>query len=131
MPKYKWVGVEHKRYKLARLLVEKKLGRKLLVVEAVHHRDGNDMNNDLDNLEVMGRGEHSKLHNLKHVPPQDGLAWCGLCKQFLPFSAFYKNESQPKEFRTRCKLCENAYSREYYAGRVIRAQEKTLRQRLE
>lgn len=33
----------------------------------VHHIDFNHDNNSLDNLEVLTRGDHSRLHGIKHV----------------------------------------------------------------
>lgn len=45
-----------------RLLMEQKIGRKLEFNEVVHHKDGNKFNNDIDNLEIMLRSEHSRLH---------------------------------------------------------------------
>lgn len=45
-----------------RFIVEQKIGRKLTRDEVVHHIDGNRANNDISNLMVMSRGEHSKLH---------------------------------------------------------------------
>lgn len=46
-----------------RTVAEKKLGRKLLDEEVVHHIDGDPRNNDPANLEVLTRGEHSRLHS--------------------------------------------------------------------
>jgi len=43
-------------------LMEKKLGRRLKKGEVVHHIDGDKLNNNLDNLVVMSRSEHMKLH---------------------------------------------------------------------
>jgi len=45
-----------------RLVVEQAIGRFLQTEEEVHHKDGNKSNNVLDNLEVMTKGEHMKLH---------------------------------------------------------------------
>jgi hypothetical protein len=42
--------------------MEEHLGRPLSYNEVVHHIDGNKLNNDLSNLEVMDRGEHIRLH---------------------------------------------------------------------
>lgn len=48
-------------------LMEQQLGRKLGKDECVHHIDGNRLNNDMSNLVVLSRGEHSRLHRLKEM----------------------------------------------------------------
>lgn len=48
--------------KIHRAIMEEKLGRRLSPDEIVHHKDGNRLNNDISNLEVMSRGDHSRLH---------------------------------------------------------------------
>ena len=48
--------------KVHRQVMEEYLGRRLKPSEVVHHKDGNKLNNDISNLEVMSRGDHSKLH---------------------------------------------------------------------
>ncbi len=55
-------GPEYGRKPLYRILMEKKLGRELTSDEEVHHIDGNHLNNDLANLEVLSKSEHSKKH---------------------------------------------------------------------
>ena len=45
-----------------RLIMETHLGRKLLRKEVVHHKDGNKLNNDIQNLELMSLSEHARLH---------------------------------------------------------------------
>ncbi len=45
-----------------RLIAEKKLGRRLLRNEIVHHKDGNAGNNEFSNLEIMTQKEHARLH---------------------------------------------------------------------
>lgn len=55
---YYFVGHERKH----RILMENKLGWELPSDQVVHHIDGNILNNSLDNLCVMSRSEHSKLH---------------------------------------------------------------------
>lgn len=52
-----------------RLIMERHLGRKLLNSEIVHHKDGDKSNNDLENLEVMSRSEHSRSHRLGNSMP--------------------------------------------------------------
>lgn len=48
-----------------RLVVERHLGRFLKSNEMVHHIDGNPLNNDIDNLAVLSRAEHIRLHRQK------------------------------------------------------------------
>ena len=45
-----------------RLRMEEVLGRKLSRTEQVHHIDGNPLNDELDNLEVVSLAEHNKIH---------------------------------------------------------------------
>ena len=46
-----------------RLLIEQKLGRQLKSDEDIHHIDGNPLNNDIANLEIIEHGKHQQLHN--------------------------------------------------------------------
>ena len=48
--------------RLHTLIVEKCINRKLNKNEVVHHIDGNKLNNDPNNLFVMPRSVHQKLH---------------------------------------------------------------------
>lgn len=45
-----------------RLVIEEKIGRLLLRSEVVHHKDGDTLNNSLNNLELMTANEHRRLH---------------------------------------------------------------------
>ena len=46
-----------------RLVAEQKYGRKLTSSDIVHHIDGNKTNNNPENIVVLTRSEHAKLHN--------------------------------------------------------------------
>lgn len=51
------------------LIMEKHIGRKLNIDEVVHHKDRNRSNNEIGNLQLLTRSEHSKLHyELGHYP---------------------------------------------------------------
>jgi hypothetical protein len=45
-----------------RLVMESILGRKLTDDEVVHHIDGNKQNNAPENLVVLTRSEHARIH---------------------------------------------------------------------
>lgn len=47
-----------------RLAMEKKIGRFLLPNEIVHHKNGNPMDDNTDNLELITHSEHSQKHAL-------------------------------------------------------------------
>lgn len=51
-----YAKVEH------RFLAEKKFGRPLEKNELVHHKDGNKTNNNIDNLQVVSKSEHGRIH---------------------------------------------------------------------
>lgn len=47
-----------------RYIMEQYLGRKLNKDEVVHHINGKKYDNRIENLQVMSRSEHIKVHNL-------------------------------------------------------------------
>lgn len=49
-------------YPLHRVLVENEMGRLLRDNEVVHHKDDDKNNNELDNLKVMRRTDHTSHH---------------------------------------------------------------------
>lgn len=60
--RYRAKKVKGKRIDEHRFVMEQILGRKLESYEIVHHKDGNKLNNNPDNLVVMTLEEHSRLH---------------------------------------------------------------------
>lgn len=61
---YKAIKVNGKKKDEHRHIMEVHLGRSLTSNEVVHHIDENKHNNDLSNLVVMSRMEHTKMHML-------------------------------------------------------------------
>lgn len=53
-----WDPVQRKMVRLHRLLAARHLGRPLRPEEVVHHRDGDSLNNALENLEVLPDQRH-------------------------------------------------------------------------
>lgn len=47
-----------------RIIMEAYLGRKLRKDEIIHHRNENKQDNRIENLEVLTRSNHSKIHHL-------------------------------------------------------------------
>ncbi|MBU1092565.1 HNH endonuclease [Patescibacteria group bacterium] len=45
-----------------RLVAEKIIGRPLNKNEIVHHLDGNRLNNTVENIVILSRAEHARLH---------------------------------------------------------------------
>ncbi len=49
------------------VLMEQHIGRGLSADEVVHHIDGNKQNNSIDNLMLMTRSEHTRLHRAQSL----------------------------------------------------------------
>lgn len=47
---------------LHRVIMEEYLQRKLSLDEVIHHKDGNKLNNNINNLEVLQKREHDLIH---------------------------------------------------------------------
>jgi hypothetical protein len=48
--------------KVHRIIMEECLGRKLLRTEIVHHINENKLDNRIENLQVVSRAEHNRIH---------------------------------------------------------------------
>jgi len=100
-------------------IMEAVLGRYLNPSTAVvHHKDENVKNNSLDNLLVVTKKEHRRLHN--RWQRIDGEWWktCSGCGIFLKVKDnFYRRNSGHAEYVSICKNCSRKSSRikqQYY-----------------
>lgn len=66
-----------KRVRAHRWLMEQHLGRKLLSTEHVHHRNGDPLDNRLENLVVLDGRTHMR-HHKQIYPDEKACARCGV-----------------------------------------------------
>jgi len=52
-------------------LVYSHFGKKVLNGKTLHHKDGNKSNNHIDNLEILTRKDHSKIHGFTGINGND------------------------------------------------------------
>ena len=62
MSEYEFVKINGKKRPVHVVLMEQVLGRPLEKNEVVHHINGDKRDNSLENLQVMDRGEHTRMH---------------------------------------------------------------------
>jgi hypothetical protein len=94
-----------------RLVIERNLGRSLNRHEIVHHKDGNGLNNNPDNLQIVSTATHNKLHpkNLKWSRRFDKCRHCkstenphichGLCQRCYSYLRAHNELNQWKLHR--------------------------------
>jgi ribosomal protein L24E len=76
--KYVWVTLEDGTHNVEhRVIMEAHLGRKLDTDEIVHHKNHIKWDNRIENLEVMDRAEHSRMHRPDAEIEILICDWCG------------------------------------------------------
>ena len=99
----------------------------------VHHKDGNPHNNDISNLEIMQRAEHSRMHrinshltsatkeklssaakrswNMRLSTVPQGFSICCKCHATLPTTDFNKDKYTRLGIKSICKECRKTSRR--------------------
>ena len=78
---YKAIKINGVKKDLHRVIAEKMIGRPLLFNEVVHHIDGDKLNNRQENLEIMSRSDHSRMHmtgNIRSAETKEKLHKIGI-----------------------------------------------------
>lgn len=71
--KYACVSINDKKVHIHRLIKEFTLNRKIGLGMCVHHKDGNRLNNMIDNLIEINNKEHSRYHNNGRKPSEKAI----------------------------------------------------------
>jgi len=102
--RYLWTRKNGKNVNTHRKIIEDSIGRTLLYNEVVHHIDGNKTNNNLENLKLMSRSEHSKLHK---KPMRMVILTCSVCgKVYLYRNSLYMFRKRKGKTKFMCsKRC--------------------------
>jgi hypothetical protein len=87
-----------KKVRAHRWIMEQHLGRSLTPHEHVHHRNGNPLNNRLENLEVLLCIDHMKLH--KQIYPDTKI--CVVCGN--PFIVNPRKRARNKTCSSHCAM---------------------------
>ena len=88
-----------KKVRAHRWIMEQRLGRKLLPDEQVHHKNGDPLDNRLENLEVIECGPHMRLHK-QIYPDQKVCEHCG--------NAYTANPRKRKRQKCCSQVCAQA-----------------------
>lgn len=118
MPRYKTIKIGGRTVSLHRYVMECHLGHPIPEDHVVHHKDGDRLNNDICNLELMTYEAHARHHNQKH-PRTKLCAACG--RRFTP---------APTK-RKRAKTCSRPCFKELARRQALeRAQDSDYRSKL-
>lgn len=100
-------------------LMEKHLDRYLSDEEQVDHIDGNPLNNDLSNLQVLKLGEHQSLDVLRNKDIVVNCKYCGKEFTIKGSTLHYRNRSDKPHSGYFCsRSCSGKYGKDIQLGRI-------------
>jgi hypothetical protein len=102
-----WVKLADRTILISRLVAATTLGRPLRRDEYVHHVDGNKQNNSPDNLMVLSRGGHARIHSKYSSPEEHRLA----------------RNAQQRSRRAANPELHRSRNRRYYQQRLLRSRQ--------
>lgn len=92
-------GFDYKVISYSKYLMENYLDRYLEKHEIVHHKDENPLNNEINNLQILTRYEHGKLHHKKNSE----IFICPMCRNEFTlvgskFSNYKRNKQRTEKY---------------------------------
>ena len=102
---YRLLGIDGRDVLEHRYVMEQHIGRPLLQKEVVHHKDGNKLNNSIDNLELFNsQSSHVNAHCIGFR--NEAEKQCCRCKVIKPRTEFYPSSMPGRDpNRPKCKVC--------------------------
>lgn len=104
---YRRMMVNGRRIFEHRIVMETALGRRLTRDELVHHKNGNGLDNRLENLELMTKRGHGLHHGGPGHQPLNTLShkFCPSCKTLFKKAAFARNRCRADGLQSICRHC--------------------------
>ena len=111
---YRMIGVK-KFYEAEHRIVWKRHKGPIPKGMDIHHKDEDRLNNNIDNLELLSKAEHTRMHRRARAGGYqiiDGVEHkpCRECKEVFPLTDFYRKPSGKANNDSRhcwCKPCYN------------------------
>jgi hypothetical protein len=81
----------------------------------IHHKDHDQLNNDLANLQLIEAGEHWKHHGELRTAEveRDGQRRCSTCEEWKDLEEFAARANAPRQ--SQCRTCSREYLRKWRA----------------